>query len=47
MGEMQQHSPELGYKVIGGHPSHPVPDMSELRERKRSLNKLPIDSNHH
>src|SRR5690348_10580373 len=46
MGEMQRYSPESGYKVIEDALIQPVPDMSELRERKKGFNKLPIDTNH-
>lgn len=46
MGEMKQSSPEYGYEVQEAALYQPVPNMDELRERKKGYNELPIDSSH-
>ncbi len=47
MSEMQHSSPEQGFnQLIEETLYQPVPNMDELRERKKGYNELPIDTNH-
>lgn len=46
MVEMQKGSPELDYDVKESALYQPVPNMDELRERKKGFRELPIDTSH-